>query len=381
MTSRDDEQPRPGRRRIDESSSSHGLLAAEIDRYLRRGYRVASETATSVSLVKPKRFGCLPFVLLFLLGIFPAVIYVAWYASKRDEAVYLRLEDGQVRRGGARRARRDGGRGAAAATFSLIRRGSVRLWGVLPTTARLAIAGAAVVAVALVAGIFLLGGRDGDVRPPPVVTPSASTQAPTKTASVSPTRTATPTPTATPETYTVVAGDTLYKIATRFGVGLAELVKLNGIADPSLIEVGQSLILPSAVAADPSRGGDYERFTRLLEEGAGCGVLFDARAKIDKTDADYADATADLRSVECFSAQSTRGEEQADGRSPNWVTQYRLSHWQCSFSAEQLYAEARTRDPQRAAEWLSEIFVPGDGRDGSIAGCYDALVGIASRYP
>lgn len=159
-----------------------------------------------------------------------------------------------------------------------------------------------------------------------------------------------------------------------------ELARLNDIGDPSLIEIGQILVLPSGAAAGPAHSAEYERFIRLLEEDAGCETLFDARARIDRASADYVGATSDLRSVECFSVQSTRGEE-TNGRSPNWVTQYRLSHMQCSASAEKLYAEARTRDPQRAAEWLSEIFVPGDGRDGSIAGCYDALMGISSKYP
>ncbi len=360
MTSPDDRPPRRQSRPVGADAGGRAQLAAEIDRYVRLGYRVASETAISVSLVRPRRFGCLPFVVLLLLGVFPAVIYVAWYLSRRDETVYLRLEDGRLRRGGE-----------PGETSSATGVGVGRLLRPRPL---------AVLAFVVILAVMLLGrGGGGGVQPSPAETraPSRSTLATGQT----PSRTPTVTPTAAPETYTVVAGDTLPKIATRFGVGLAELVELNGIADPSLIEVGQLLILPSSVATDPLRGADYERFTRLLEEGAGCGALFDARAKIDKTDADYADASADLRSVECFSAQSTRGEEQADDRSPDWITQYRLSHMQCSFSAEQLYAEARTRDPQRAAEWLSEIFVPGDRRDGSSAGCYDALGRIASRYP
>lgn len=55
--------------------------------------------------------------------------------------------------------------------------------------------------------------------------------------------TATPTP--QPRTYTVVAGDTLAKIASEFGVSVAELVVQNEIPNPDLIEVGQVLVLPS----------------------------------------------------------------------------------------------------------------------------------------
>lgn len=63
------------------------------------------------------------------------------------------------------------------------------------------------------------------------------------------TRTPTPVPTvavATPEasTYIVQSGDYLAVIADRFGVSIQEIAALNGITDPTLIEVGQVLRLP-----------------------------------------------------------------------------------------------------------------------------------------
>lgn len=51
--------------------------------------------------------------------------------------------------------------------------------------------------------------------------------------------------------YTVVAGDTLGEIATRYGVSLEALAAANGILDPNLLEVGQVLIIPSASSASP----------------------------------------------------------------------------------------------------------------------------------
>jgi murein DD-endopeptidase MepM/ murein hydrolase activator NlpD len=48
--------------------------------------------------------------------------------------------------------------------------------------------------------------------------------------------------------YTVVPGDTLFEIAQRFGVSLDALIALNQISDPSLIQVGQILLIPSATA-------------------------------------------------------------------------------------------------------------------------------------
>lgn len=46
-------------------------------------------------------------------------------------------------------------------------------------------------------------------------------------------------------TYTVVRGDWLAKIAQRLGVSLKALVEANDISDPTRIEVGQVLIIPS----------------------------------------------------------------------------------------------------------------------------------------
>lgn len=47
------------------------------------------------------------------------------------------------------------------------------------------------------------------------------------------------------QSYTVVAGDTLAAIAERYGVSLEALVELNNIADASLINVGQELLIPA----------------------------------------------------------------------------------------------------------------------------------------
>ena len=52
-----------------------------------------------------------------------------------------------------------------------------------------------------------------------------------------------PTPPEEPVYYTVIRGDALYKIAAKFNVTIADLVKWNKIANPNLIYVGQKLIV------------------------------------------------------------------------------------------------------------------------------------------
>lgn len=59
----------------------------------------------------------------------------------------------------------------------------------------------------------------------------------------------------TTATYTVERGDTLYRIAQSFGVSVDELVRLNGLADPNQIEVGQTLLVPGALTTPDLSAG------------------------------------------------------------------------------------------------------------------------------
>ena len=51
-----------------------------------------------------------------------------------------------------------------------------------------------------------------------------------------------------PGTVTVAAGDTLEELALRYRVNLQALIALNGIGDPTLLQIGQVLKLPPAAA-------------------------------------------------------------------------------------------------------------------------------------
>jgi len=58
---------------------------------------------------------------------------------------------------------------------------------------------------------------------------------------------------------TVVEGDTLEQLAQRHGVSLEALIRLNGISEPELLQVGQVLRLPARGAAAGSPAGDPAR--------------------------------------------------------------------------------------------------------------------------
>ena len=104
-------------------------------------------------------------------------------------------------------------------------------------------------------------------EPPPTEPPPAPTTLPTPveptsdvSATVAPTE---PAPTATTQpstgtgeetTYVVQRGDTLYSIAQRYGTTVEAVAARNGIANPALISVGQTLIIPASGTLPPSAG-------------------------------------------------------------------------------------------------------------------------------
>lgn len=58
-------------------------------------------------------------------------------------------------------------------------------------------------------------------------------------------------PTPQPRVYVVKPGDTLSAIAQRFGTSVKAIVSANDIADPSWIDVGQKLVIPASVPEKP----------------------------------------------------------------------------------------------------------------------------------
>lgn len=71
-------------------------LQTHIDWYVRQGHRVQSQTETSAQLIKPKVFSFVwAFLWLLAFGI-GLIVYLLYYAAKRDKSVYLSIVDGQV---------------------------------------------------------------------------------------------------------------------------------------------------------------------------------------------------------------------------------------------------------------------------------------------
>ena len=68
---------------------------------------------------------------------------------------------------------------------------------------------------------------------------------------VIPSASPTPEPTPQKQVHVVQRGETLYRIAQRYGTTVQALVTANDIADPNLIHWGQKLIIPSASPAEP----------------------------------------------------------------------------------------------------------------------------------
>jgi LysM repeat protein len=109
-----------------------------------------------------------------------------------------------------------------------------RAWGLL-------------IAVIILAGIVLTillvwGGAPtpDSPTPTPTLTPSPATAAVASVPTAPPTETATP----APLVYTVEEGDTLSGIALTFGVSIQDIVEVNNMANPDVLNIGQELVIP-----------------------------------------------------------------------------------------------------------------------------------------
>jgi LysM repeat protein len=108
---------------------------------------------------------------------------------------------------------------------------------------------------------------DGTPTASPPLPTTLPTPIPLTTAPATAVSTAAPAPTAASPsstaggevTYVVQRGDTLYSIARRYGTTVQAIAVRNGIANPSLIRVGQTLTIPTSGTSTtlPSGGTTY----------------------------------------------------------------------------------------------------------------------------
>ena len=118
------------------------------------------------------------------------------------------------------------------------------------------------------------GQPSGAATPVPLTSgsPAAPTAAslststpPAAPASQAPAAAATPVRSASDSTYVIQRGDTLAKIATRYGVTVKALTDLNGIKNPNMIVPGQTLKIPGTTTTVPaptsSSSGSQKTYT------------------------------------------------------------------------------------------------------------------------
>lgn len=94
--------------------------------------------------------------------------------------------------------------------------------------------------------------------PTSTLTPG-STASPTSAPTLAPTSLS-PSPTAEGTTYVVQRGDTLARIAARFGSSVSAILRANNLANPDVIYVGQRLIIPAGTTANPATPAPTDTF-------------------------------------------------------------------------------------------------------------------------
>lgn len=90
-----------------------------------------------------------------------------------------------------------------------------------------------------------------------------------------PTPTATPQalPTAAPVTYVVKTGDTLSGIADMFGVTVDDIVRVNNIADPNALQVGQVLTIPGRKQTEAAANATGTALAQAISTPAAVGSV------------------------------------------------------------------------------------------------------------
>ena len=113
-----------------------------------------------------------------------------------------------------------------------------------------------IVSAAVVLTILLLWNRAHDSAPPPPMPTTPVTEEAATTPRVP--AAASPTPPAPLVEYTVQAGDTMGAIAQAYGISIGDLMAANGLTDPNMLHVGQTLVIPVDSPPTPTSGPSAE---------------------------------------------------------------------------------------------------------------------------
>lgn len=113
-----------------------------------------------------------------------------------------------------------------------------------------------IVSAAVMLTILFLWDRVQEPAAPTLV----STPPATEEAASTPHAPATASPTApsAPSLYTVQAGDALGVIAQTYDVSIEDLMTANGITDPNMLYVGQTLVIPAGGLSAPTAAAPFE---------------------------------------------------------------------------------------------------------------------------
>lgn len=98
-------------------------------------------------------------------------------------------------------------------------------------------------------------------------------------------------------TYEVQNGDSLSKIAARFGVGTRELADLNKIKDPNNIRIGQKLVLPDYAKEQPASSSKPKAKAKATVPDGAETYTVQAGDMLSKIAVKYGIKTADLRAA------------------------------------------------------------------------------------
>jgi LysM repeat protein len=143
-------------------------------------------------------------------------------------------------------------------------------------------------------GLGLLRTETPTASVTPTQSPTATTQPPTDTPAPTATETVTsgPSPTPTQVVHVVVEGESLFSVAELYSANVCNIMAVNGITDPSLLSVGQTLIIPPPDVEIPTATPlptDVPRGT-IFSYVVGCGETLDEiAAKFNSTGTDIAD--------------------------------------------------------------------------------------------